>query len=83
MWYGHFKYQVILFDLFNTPASFQGYVNNILVEKLIVFVIVYVDDILIYTKDASQVMVKAIWWVFEELRKHSFFAKLKKYCFHQ
>ena len=41
------------FGLSNTPASFQRYVNKILAEKLDVFVIVYLDNILIYTKDAS------------------------------
>ena len=49
--YGHFKYQAILFSLSNTPATFQGYVNKILAEKLDIFVIIYLDDILIYTKD--------------------------------
>ena len=49
--YGHFKYQVIPFGLFNAPATFQGYVNKILAEKLDVFIIVYLDDILIYTED--------------------------------
>ena len=38
------------FGLSNTPATFQGYVNKILAEKLDIFIIVYLDDILIYTK---------------------------------
>lgn len=50
-WYGHFKYQVMLFGLCNAPASFQGYINKILAEKFDIFVIVYLDDILIYIKD--------------------------------
>ena len=49
--YGHFEYQVMPFGLSNAPASFQGYINKILTEKLDIFVIVYLDDILIYTKD--------------------------------
>ena len=49
--YGHFKYQMMLFGLSNTPASFQGYINKILVEKLDIFVIVYLDDIFIYIED--------------------------------
>ena len=48
--YGHFEYQVMLFGLSNKSASFQGYINKILAKKLDVFVIVYLDDILIYTK---------------------------------
>ena len=41
----------MFFKLSNVSASFQGYINKILVEKLDIFVIVYLDDILIYTKD--------------------------------
>ena len=41
------------FGLFNLPATFQRYVNKILVKKLDVFVIVYLDNILIYIKDPS------------------------------
>lgn len=46
---------VILFSFSNLVASFQGYVNKILLEKLNVFIIVYLDDILIYTKDQGHV----------------------------
>ena len=49
--YSHFKYQVILFGLFNALATFQKYINKILAEKLDIFIIVYLDDILIYIKD--------------------------------
>ena len=83
MRYSHFKYQVMSFGLSNTPASFQRYVNKILAEKLDVFVIVYLDNILIYIEDAGQGHVEAVWWVFEELRKHGLFANLKKCHFHQ
>ena len=59
-WYNHFEYQVMLFDLSNVPATFQGYVNKILAEKLNIFVIVYLDDILIYIEDPSQPHVEAV-----------------------
>ena len=81
--YGHFKYQVIPFGLSNASASFQGYINKILAKKLNIFVIVYPNDIFIYTKDPGQAHVDAIWWVLEELRKYSFFANLKKCQFHK
>ena len=45
--YGHFEYQFILFGLFNAPASFQGYINKILAKKLDIFIIMYLDNILI------------------------------------
>ena len=63
--YGHFEYQVMLFGLTNAPASFQGYINKILAEKLDIFVIVYLDDILIYTKDDGDGHVAAVQWVLE------------------
>ena len=59
MRYSHFKYQVISFGLSNATASFQEYVNKILAEILDVFVIVYFNNILIYTKNAGQSHVEA------------------------
>ena len=50
-WYGYFEYQVMPFGLSNAPASFQGYISKILAEKFDVFVIVYLDNILIYNED--------------------------------
>ena len=50
--YGHFKYQVMPFDLSNALAYLQGYINKIFADKLDIFVIVYLDDILIYTEDS-------------------------------
>ena len=49
------------FRLSNTPASFQAYINKILVEKLDIFVIVYLDDIFIYTEDQGQGHVEVMW----------------------
>ena len=81
IWY--FEYQVMPFSLSNAPAIFQGYVNKILAEKLYIFVIVYLDNILIYIKDLGQPHVEAVHWVLDQLRKYSFFANLKKCYFHQ
>ena len=59
------------------------YINQILDKKLDIFVIVYQDNILVYTKDPGQPHVDTVHWVLEQLQKHSFFANLKKYRFHQ
>lgn len=59
-WYGHFKYQIISFELSNALANFQGYINKILAKKLNIFVIVYLDDILIYTKDSGQTYMETV-----------------------
>ena len=71
------------FGLSNAPASFRGYINKILAKKLDVFVIVYLDDILIYTEDKSRGHVEAVQWVLDLLKKNSLFANLKKCWFHQ
>lgn len=46
--------------LSNALAKFRSYVNKILIEKLDIVVIVYLDKILIYFKDPRQSYVKAI-----------------------
>ena len=46
--------------LSNAPASIQDYINKILAEKLNIFVIVYQDDIFIYTKDPGQDHVEVV-----------------------
>ena len=71
------------FGLSNAPASFQGYINKILAENLDVFIIVYLDDILIYTEDQGQDHVNAVRWVLDLLRKNGLFANLKKCRFNK
>ncbi len=81
--YGHFEYQVMPFGLSNAPASAQGLINKILAEKFDIFVIVYLDDLLIYNEDPGQPQVEAVCWVLDHLRNHGLFANLKKCRFHQ
>ena len=50
----------MLFGLTNAPATFQSYINKILAKKLDIFVIVYLNDILIYTKSKSEEYVQAV-----------------------
>lgn len=80
--YGYFKYQVMFFGLFNTSASFQGYINKIFIKKLDIFIIIYLDDIFIYTKNLGQDHFKAVQLVFEKLWKHFLYANLKKCQFY-
>ncbi len=51
----------------NAPATFQGYINKIPAEKFNVFVIVYLNDILIYTKSEGKEHVQAVQWVLDQL----------------
>ncbi len=49
--YEHYEYTVMLFELKNTPATFQRLINDTLREYLDDFAITYLDDILIYLND--------------------------------
>ncbi len=52
--YGHFKYQVMPCGLTNALVIFQDYINKILVKKLNIFVIVYLENIFIYTENERE-----------------------------
>ena len=71
------------FGLTKIQASFQRYINEILAEKLDIFVIVYLANIIIYIDDNRDQYVAAVRWVLEQLRKFSLYINLKKYQFHQ
>lgn len=58
--YGYFKYQVMPFDLSNTPTSFQKYIKKLFAVKLVIFIIIYLDDILIYPENLGQLHVDAV-----------------------
>ncbi len=54
-----------------------------LTEKFDIFVVVYLDNILDYTKNSGQLHAKIVQWVLEQLRKHGLYANLKKCRFHE
>ena len=74
---------MVPFGLTNAPISFQEYIHKIFAKKLDIFVIVYLDDILIYTDDDRDGHIAVVWWVLEQLRNFLLFAKLKKCWFYQ
>ena len=52
--YGAFEYLVMPFGLTNTPATFQHLMNNIFHDLVDIYVVVYLDNILIYLDNLDQ-----------------------------
>nr|GEX74078.1 hypothetical protein [Tanacetum cinerariifolium] len=75
--YGHYKFQVMPFGLTNEPAVFMDLMNQVCKPYLDNFVIVFIDDILIYSKDKKEheEHLKAI---LELLNKEELYAKFSK-----
>ena len=48
--YGHFEYLVMPFGLYNAPATFQSYINKAMSGILNLYYIIYLDNILIFSK---------------------------------
>lgn len=51
---GHFEYLVMPFGLTNAPVVFQALVNDVLRDKLNRFIFVYLDDILIFSRNMKE-----------------------------
>ena len=79
--YGHFEYTVMPFGLANAPATFQAYVNRALAGLIDVYLVVYLDDILIFSKD-EKTHVQHVREVLERLIKWRLFIKPSKCAFH-
>ena len=54
IWYELYKYLIISFRLINTSVSFQSYIHEVLYEYLNIFMIVFLNDILIYSIKKSK-----------------------------
>ncbi len=65
------------FELANASTTFQSYINFALKKFLDVFVIIYLNDILIYFQNEEE-HTNHVRFVLKRLRKYKFFAKLSK-----
>ena len=75
--YGHFEYMVMPFGLCNAPATFQTLMQSVLADFLDDFVVVYLDDILIYSRNDVEHR-QHIRKVLQRLREHKLYANRKK-----
>jgi hypothetical protein len=79
---GHYEFLVMPFGLCNAPSTFQNTMNDLFQEHLRQFVIVFFDDILVYSKTLEDHM-KHLDAVFNCLLEHQFFLKHSKCTFAQ
>jgi hypothetical protein len=80
--YGHYEFTVVPFLLSNAPVVFMCLMNGIFCEYLDNFVIVFLDDILVYSK-IEEKHKKHLRMVLQVLREHQLFSKLIKCSFYQ
>ena len=75
--YDHYEYVVMLFGVTNAPAIFMDYMNRIFRPYLDQFVVVFIDDILIYSKSRDE-HADHLRVVLGILKEHKLYGKLSK-----
>jgi hypothetical protein len=78
--YELFEYLVMSFGLMNAPAHFTYLMNSVFMSGLDNFVVVFIDDILIYSKNEEE-HARHLRIVLTRLREHQLYAKFSKYAF--
>jgi len=78
--YGHYKFLVLPFGLTNAPAYFIDLMNQVFHTFLDKFVVVFIDDILVYSKTRED-HIEHLRTVLKTLADHKLYAKLKKFDF--
>jgi hypothetical protein len=75
--YGHYEFVVVPFGLTNAPTTFMCLMNNVLNKFLDRFVLVFIDDILIYSKNREE-HEEHLRLVLQLLRENRLYAKFSK-----
>ena len=75
--YGSFEWMVMPFGLTNAPSAFQRFMNDIFSDMLDVHVIIYLDDILVYSDDPTE-HKKHVREVLRRLRQNGLFCRPEK-----
>lgn len=75
--YGHYEFVVMPFGLTNAPAVFMRLMNQVFRDYLDKFVIIFIDDILIYSRTAEE-HEEHLRRVLERLQEHKLYAKFSK-----
>ncbi|WVZ80502.1 hypothetical protein U9M48_027972 [Paspalum notatum var. saurae] len=75
--FGLYEYTVMCFGLTNAPAYFMNLMNKVFMEYLDKFVVVFIDDILIYSKIEEE-HEEHLRLVLQKLREHKLYAELSK-----
>jgi GGDEF domain-containing protein len=75
--YGQYEFTVVSFGLTNAPAYFINMMNKVFMDELDKFVVVFIDDILIYSSTAEE-HEQHLRVVLEKLRQNQLYAKFSK-----
>jgi hypothetical protein len=78
--YELYEYLVMSFGLTNAPTHFIYLMNSVFMPELDKFVMVFIDDILIYSKNEEE-HEKHLWIILQRLREHQLYAKFSRCAF--
>ena len=75
--YGQYKFTIIPFGLTNAPAYFMNLMNKVFMEELDKYVVVFIDDILIYSRSVEE-HEQHLRVILNKLRAHELYTKFSK-----
>jgi hypothetical protein len=78
--YGLYEYLIMSFGLTNAPAHFMYLMNSVFMPELDKFVMVFIDDILVYSKNEEE-HKQHLWVILQRLRDHQLYTKFSKCAF--